>query len=54
MKERTIIDREEVLEKMIRREDDIGVRKEDSDSTNNFSKEEKDFRHIKWKEEKEK
>ena len=47
LKERTIIDREEVLEKMIRREDDTGVRKEDSDSTNNFLKEVKDFRHIK-------
>ena len=43
----TIIDREEEMEKMIRREDDIGVRKEDSDSTNKFLKEEKDFRHIK-------
>ena len=42
-----IIDREEVLEKMIRREDDIGVRKKDSDSTNKFLKEEKDFSHIK-------
>ena len=40
------------MEKMIRREDDIAVKKEDSDSTNKFSKEEKDFNHIKWKEEK--
>ena len=47
LKERTIIEREEVLEKMIRREDDIGVRKEDSDSTNKFSKEEKDYNHVK-------
>ena len=46
LKEKTIIDREEVLEKMIRREDDIGVRKEDSDSTNKFSKEEEHFSHI--------
>ena len=47
LKEKTIIDREEVTEKMIPREDDIGARKEDSDSTNKFLKEEKDFRHIK-------
>ena len=47
LKEKTIIYREEVMEKMIRREDDIGVRKKDSDSTNKFSKEEKDFSHIK-------
>ena len=47
LKERTIIDREEVMEKMIRREDDIGVRKKDSDSTKKFLKEEKHFNHIK-------
>ena len=47
LKEKTIIDREEVLEKMIRREDDIGVRKKDNDSTNKFLKEEKHFSHIK-------
>ena len=34
------------MEKMIRREDDIVGRKEDSDSTNKFSKEEKDYNHM--------
>ena len=46
LKEKTIIDREEVMQKMIRREDDTGVRKKDSDSTNKFSKEEEHFSHI--------